>query len=209
MALFFCQKCSHRMDLPALEENAPDPTCPVCKQALSYFGAEEGQVSLRRRRLESEDQDPSSSPPVSRKNFDLPSVDINRLATESALNAAPENVEALLHAGLYEYTQKNLEKAEVLLKKAITVDPTCAKAFQTLADLYLKSDRLTEASAVLIAFSQAEPENDLIFYNLGLIAIQQGAIASGVIYFKQALSVCKYPKMREKLMGLVDRYQTS
>jgi len=77
----------------------------------------------------------------------------------------------LLAGRMYQGT-KNFQKAEELLKRAITLDPNNILCIERLASLYLTSNRVTEAIRLYRKISEINPEDPLCYLNIGLLSMR-------------------------------------
>jgi tetratricopeptide (TPR) repeat protein len=84
-----------------------------------------------------------------------PKAAVDRL--EALLAKQPDNADVLAFAGRTYIQVGQREKAEQVLRRAVTVDPRFAAAYGTLAQLYVQEQRLNEARAEFEGMVKRDP----------------------------------------------------
>jgi putative inorganic carbon (hco3(-)) transporter len=81
-----------------------------------------------------------------------------------------------------------LAEAELMLNKSIKLDNINSSAYERLAVVYSKSDRLDQAINELNKAAELVPDNALFHYELGLLYEQKGSSDLAMFEFREAIS---------------------
>lgn len=100
--------------------------------------------------------------------------------------------------------QKNTDKAEEYLKRAISLNPNFIFAYITLSGLYIKSRKYHDAISLLKKASKADPSFDRLYYLMAKYAFKENDLKASLKFIDQALDYNPsrlYLKAREIIMN--------
>ena len=86
-------------------------------------------------------------------------------------------------------TESEFEKAEILLKKIIEIDPTHYKAHINIGVIYAKLNKLRDAEKYFIKAIELEPDYELAYFNLGTTKNKLGKTEEAENNFKKAIEI--------------------
>ena len=92
------------------------------------------------------------------------------------------------------------QEAEIVLNKAIKLNPRYANAFYNLAGLFLERGDLLKAETHLRKTINLKPDFASAYYNLGFILKNQGKLQEAKLHVKKALEID--PHMTEAYLSL-------
>jgi Tfp pilus assembly protein PilF len=127
---------------------------------------------------------------------------------EKAVTLYPSNTEFLNWYGYFLILQnKELDKAEQLIRKAVEIDSTNGYYWDSLAWLfYLKGSYQEALDAMKIPIQQGT-KNSVISYHLGEITYKLNHLKEAKTYFKQSVSVNDDKKAVQSSMKALETYQ--
>jgi tetratricopeptide (TPR) repeat protein len=88
--------------------------------------------------------------------------------------------------GLIWYSQDNIEHAETSFMNAVNVDLSNGSALNNLAATYFKKRAFQQALPYQERAVQADPDNAITHYNLGLLLIEENNLPEAIREFKEA-----------------------
>ncbi|MGB2865815.1 MAG: tetratricopeptide repeat protein [Sedimentisphaerales bacterium] len=97
--------------------------------------------------------------------------------------------ETYLLAGQMYQAGENFQKAEELLKRAITLDPNNILCLEKLASLYLKSNRITEAIPLYRKIGEINPKEPLCHLNIGILSMRLKQMDKAEKAFRKVIEV--------------------
>lgn len=83
--------------------------------------------------------------------------------------------------------QKNPDKAEEYLKRAISLNPNFIFAYITLSGLYLKSKKYHEAISLLKKASFVDPSFDRLYYLMAKYSYKENDLKGSLKFIEQAI----------------------
>ena len=87
------------------------------------------------------------------------------------------------------YEKGNLQEAEKLLQRAVTLDPNNTEYLMKLGSLFQSSNRLLEALQIYGKVSQIEPDNIISRWNTGVISMQLKQFNNAEKVFKKVIKL--------------------
>ena len=119
----------------------------------------------------------------------------------------------LLREGDSARENEDWQTAENKYITAIRLDPKCAEAYQSLADVYLKQNQTEEARETYEFVLQLAPENDEVLVKLGEIYLEKGDTKKAIDYYQRAVlandsNAARFVKLAE-LLGGIEEYETA
>ena len=93
-----------------------------------------------------------------------------------------ENVKTLI-------AEAKFEKAEVLLKNIIEIDPNHYKSYINISVIYVKLNKLKEAEEYLVKAIKLKPNYELAYFNLATTQNKLGKIKEAENNFKKAIQI--------------------
>jgi tetratricopeptide (TPR) repeat protein len=104
------------------------------------------------------------------------------------LAATRKNVaETYMEAERIYRARGNMAKAEQLLKRAATLDPTNTLCLMKLASVYRKSNRIPDALQMYERMSKIEPKNPTGYLNIGVVSVQLKRFDEAEEAFRKAI----------------------
>jgi tetratricopeptide (TPR) repeat protein len=85
--------------------------------------------------------------------------------------------------------EEKFQKAEVLLKNIIEIDPTHYKAHINIGVIYVKLDKLRDAEEYFIKAIKLKPDYELAYFNLGTTQDKLGKTKEAENNFKTAIKL--------------------
>jgi len=103
--------------------------------------------------------------------------------------AAHAEGDARVHSNLGQalLQRKDLARAEVELMRALALDPHYRDALENLAGVYWKTERLAEAAQAYRRVLELDPDDPMIWNDLGVLEVRRGRPAIAVQHFERAL----------------------
>ena len=209
MSLLVCSRCNQGIDSQKAIAGNGVYLCPKCKCALSYFGGESVTLSTP---LEIEKYDQIHSrdvlsgflgrKPVSYQN---PEINVMILDCLDSLKHNPKNIDALYSLAKLYYAQGDLKRAKEIFQNILEVDSHIYEAHQNLANIYLYLKDYAKAITELEIIKSAEPENFLVFFNLGIVYYQKKDLELALEYFLASYKKCAVKKVQEKIYDYIFR----
>lgn len=98
--------------------------------------------------------------------------------------------------------QEKFSKAEDVLLKLISQDPSEAATYNKLGMIYLREKNFRDAQAALKQALKLEPDNDTFYNNLGLLYYQKGDYESAVEAYERSLEISDKVPSRLVNLGL-------
>ena len=98
--------------------------------------------------------------------------------------------------------QEKFSKAEDILLKLISQDPTDAAIYNKLGMIYLRQKDFRDAQAALKQALKLEPENDTFYNNLGLLYYQKGDYEAAIDAYEKSLEISDKVPSRLVNLGL-------
>jgi tetratricopeptide (TPR) repeat protein len=87
------------------------------------------------------------------------------------------------------YEKGNLQEAEKLLQRAVTLDPNNTEYLMKLGSLFQSSSRLPDALQIYGKVSQIEPDNIISRWNTGVILMQLKQFNNAENIFKKVITL--------------------
>jgi len=100
-----------------------------------------------------------------------------------------ENVNKLIDQAKNLLLESKFEKAEILLKKLVKIDPSNYKAHTNIGVICIKLNKLDEAEKCFNKVVKLKPDFDLGYYNLGTTQEKIGKIKDAENNFKKAIDI--------------------
>ena len=121
--------------------------------------------------------------------------------------------DSLFARGLDLIGRAELDRAEVDLKRAVSIQPLYVPFRYFLAEVYLRQGRMMEAIAEFEKTIAIDPELYPAFYKLGVIFSRSGGNSDAIVYLKRAITINPYYldaylKLREIFITIGD-YQSA
>ena len=118
--------------------------------------------------------------------------------TESRLPEIAKNI-----ALIYVQTGDN-EKAISAIKEAREINPDNVNLLLSEADLYMRLGNQVKFKALMQEAIIKDPDNAILYYNLGVINVEQGLLEEGMEYYKKSLELDPtYSATYLNLVGLI------
>ena len=118
--------------------------------------------------------------------------------TESRLPEIVKNI-----ALIYVQTGEN-DKAISAIKEARKINPEDINLLLSEADLYMRLGDKVKFKALMQEAITKDPNNAILYYNLGVINVEQGLLEEGMTYYKKALELDPtYSATYLNLVGLI------
>ena len=118
--------------------------------------------------------------------------------TESRLPEIVKNI-----ALIYVQTGEN-DKAISAIKEARKINPEDINLLLSEADVYMKLGDKVKFKALMQEAITKDPNNAILYYNLGVINVEQGLLEEGMTYYKKALELDPtYSATYLNLVGLI------
>jgi tetratricopeptide (TPR) repeat protein len=86
-------------------------------------------------------------------------------------------------------TETKFEKAEILLKKIIEIDPTHYKAHINIGVIHSKLNNLKDAEKYFVKAIELKPDYELAYFNLGTTQNKLGKTKEAENSFKKAIEI--------------------
>jgi tetratricopeptide (TPR) repeat protein len=115
-----------------------------------------------------------------------------RRLVEARLAANPNNPELLILAGRVYGVQRDYAKAETVLRKAITVEPSIMTGYNLLATVYIATGKLDSARAEFDELSKRDPKNLGARTMAALIVHSQRKRADAIQRYEQIVAVAPW-----------------
>jgi len=125
-----------------------------------------------------------------------------------ALDAEPNNAQLWLYAGKVNYQIGRLDRAEVALQRALTLDMYLTDAHNLLGAVYANTDRPNEAERefLTVLADPAYPTPEMAYLNLALLYSGQGRDADAISNLRRAVEIDpKYYQAHYELASLLDK----
>jgi hypothetical protein len=126
---------------------------------------------------------------------------------QDSLKKSPENERAWHALGLEYLERKDYIKAEIFLKKAISLDPAYLKPYLTLGVVYSQQVMHNEEIDVYRLGLAQNPSSPELLENLGTAYAQNGQLAESVSVFEEALKVNPLSDYSRKTLSTVQQIQ--
>ncbi|THB67676.1 MAG: hypothetical protein D6B27_04150, partial [Gammaproteobacteria bacterium] len=123
-----------------------------------------------------------------------------------ALLRDSNNIDAMLGLAAIETINNNNSKSEYLYKKVMELDPNNQTAKAALANITVSADSIMTESTLKIMLQQS-PDNPQIYFNLGIIYLQEGRLVEAMQMFNTANEIS--PENPDTLLNIAichDRY---
>ncbi len=113
----------------------------------------------------------------------------SRAVYRQLLQLAPKHFDALYRFGTFEYQARNFHEAELLLGKAVDLEPRSAKAHLHRGVVLFALQRFEEAAASYRRAIALEPGHAIALNNLGNVCLMQGRHDDAIATYDKALAV--------------------
>ncbi|TXK70951.1 tetratricopeptide repeat protein [Mesonia sp. HuA40] len=97
--------------------------------------------------------------------------------------------EIIKNIALIYVEQGNQEKAMTAIAKAKEESPNDTALLLSEADIYHKMDKMDKYSETVERVLEIEPNNPVLYYNLGVSSMSMGATQKAINYYKQAIKL--------------------
>lgn len=114
----------------------------------------------------------------------------------------PDEIRRLLQAADMAKEQGELEFAEKKYIEAVRVYPTCQEAYHGLGEVYMLLGQSVEAKETYQFLIQRDPNDDVAFTKLAMIAEEEGNLVEAADWYRQALAA--QPKVSARWLRLAD-----
>ena len=128
-------------------------------------------------------------------------------AYRKASALTPKDPEPHLSAGLLHERQKQFSDAEAEYKAVLAIDPHSSEAVIGLTNIYMKSNRLSEAEALLRKLASERTEDAGIHLQLGRVLIAEDRKDDAIVEMQTALKLA--PADADAQRELVDLYASA
>ena len=128
-------------------------------------------------------------------------------AYQKAATLTPKDPEPHLSAGLLRERQKDFPGAEAEYQQVLVLDPRSTEAVIGLTNLYMKSDRISEAEPLLHRLAAERPDDAGIHLQLGRVLAAQGKKDDAIPEIQTALKLS--PNDSEAQRDLADLYAST
>ena len=128
-------------------------------------------------------------------------------AYQKAATLTPKDPEPHLSAGLLRERQKDFPGAEAEYQQVLVLDPRSTEAVIGLTNLYMKSDRISEAEPLLHRLAAERPDDAGIHLQLGRVLAAQGKKDDAIPEIQTALKLS--PNDSEAQRDLADLYASA
>jgi glycosyltransferase involved in cell wall biosynthesis/cytochrome c-type biogenesis protein CcmH/NrfG len=127
---------------------------------------------------------------------------------DKVLAEEPENYQAQLHLALLAQLQENPEEAETILQGLVEAQPQRAEGLTQLGNLYLASQRFTEAENIFLQLQELNTNaNWYIPYALGVALSAQGRLSEAEKALQKSLEFSPQQPEAQQLMELLQTAQ--
>lgn len=123
-------------------------------------------------------------------------------AYKSAAAASPNDLEPHLRAGALLEAQKRYPEAEISYKAALALNSKSTEALAGLTNVYVTTDRVTEAEAALRQYLVLEPANATARIQLGRLLARSGKVDEAIVELESSAGKPPDPKLARELAGL-------
>lgn len=103
--------------------------------------------------------------------------------------AAREQAEATVAAGLSLFQAGKIREAEQKLIQAISIQPKCAKAYESLGRLYIAERQWNEAAEAFRFLLRMDANDASAHANMGELAVAQGKSTDAIPHFERAVAL--------------------
>ncbi|MBT5953977.1 tetratricopeptide repeat protein [bacterium] len=226
--LYYCIKCEKKQDITkSLYRDGEEVTCSFCDKPMTYFGSEAVVLSSEsldeKKRTTIDDENKSEL--VDELNSDLSSeLNLSRLASftgknvqyetekldpkllecQEFLRSNPNHIPSLIYMGLYFRSEGKYDKCIEYLELASDLNPKDIDVLKHLADIYLSLDEIENAIKKLLKIRSYQPDNYVVYKNIGMAHSFTKNYKDALLYFKWALSFCENEKARANLNEMID-----
>jgi predicted TPR repeat methyltransferase len=114
-------------------------------------------------------------------------LSLAELLCRQALDADPDNVDALVLLGYLCQVQARLPESLSIYQRALQIDPNCAEAHNNMGFLYAAQGDLERAGAAYERALAAKPNHADALNNLGILHVRRERLADAARYFEQAV----------------------
>jgi Flp pilus assembly protein TadD len=121
---------------------------------------------------------------LNRKEYDKAEPEFQKAIRLTSTRPAPYYNLGLLYLRTGDYG-----RAEEYLKKSVTINDTFADGYRALSSLYFDRDEYENALSMVIKLKELEPENTLVYLNLGMIYRKLGRTVEARKNLEHALSL--------------------
>jgi tetratricopeptide (TPR) repeat protein len=111
-------------------------------------------------------------------------------ATPAAASiAVREQADATVAAGLALFKAGKVQEAEQKFVEAISIQPKCTKAYESLGRLYVQERQWDEAFEAFQFLLRMDANDASVYANLGELAVAQGNTTAAIAHFEKAVSL--------------------
>lgn len=110
-------------------------------------------------------------------------------AVDDLVNMQKGAAETYMHAGQMYRAKGNLQRAEELLTRSVTLDPNNIMSLERLASLYQMIDRIPNALRLYKKINEIEPENPLCYLNIGVLSARLKQFTGAEEAFSKAIAL--------------------
>jgi len=208
MAIQYCKKCSTAVSDDDAVVKDYIFTCPSCGTQLVYFGSE--QSNLTTEGMSVKPVDVKGVQKTTLQTLRPDKLDDVFLLIQADLDKNPKDLKALNQMAKYHRSHGEYKKAIEYCLTLIRLEPKQLQYYRSLADIYAAQKRYVKAVAVLKKMLTLAPEDEMVFYNLGIALVHTGKPKQALqafdraIHFTQDLSFCQSIRdIMSKLRGSI------
>lgn len=131
----------------------------------------------------------NSQPQEIRKVLDAGDMEVDRAAVQALTRSHPPNAEFFVLRGRLSYVQNNLQEAEISLRKALELDPSCWGAHKLIAMTYMRLGLVSQAlehATAAECIAGGDPEIRVI---IGVVRYQKKEYSAALEAFLSAIEV--------------------
>ena len=85
--------------------------------------------------------------------------------------------------------QGKVDEALIAIKEARAQSPKDLNLLLTAADLYIKLERMDKFGELMAEAIELDPNNPILFFNLGVVNFNEGKVAAATKYYKKAIEL--------------------
>ncbi|MCP4260948.1 MAG: tetratricopeptide repeat protein [Planctomycetes bacterium] len=108
---------------------------------------------------------------------------------DDLVNMRKGAAETFMYVGQMYQTKQDLQRAEIHLKRAITLDPENTLYLEKLASFYQTKNRLPDALKLYTKVIEIEPQNLLCYLNIGILSTRLKQFNNAEKAFHQAITL--------------------
>jgi tetratricopeptide (TPR) repeat protein len=121
-------------------------------------------------------------------------------ALRTAIQLAPDSVDAHFNLGTVLLEQKNYQAAADAFQRVTQIEPIYGLAYQRLADCWRIQGQRAEAIRALQTATRYMPQNAEIYRELGGLLVQEGRLDEGLVRLQQAIRLQPEDRKTKELL---------